>query len=320
MARTEARIRTRIWGDSDFRALSMGAQWTYQFLLSQSDLSHAGVLPLRVRRWAGHAVGVTAEVLEQTIAELERARFVVTDRNTEELLVRTFIRNDEIYRQPNLLRAAHKALGEVTSVAILRALAVEVRRCMDLAEGAAKTILEAMARDLPEPIADGFAEPIQQPIAEPPRGQGSVTTVATATPIPIPLTPDSTTPPGASRRARVRTSDSDDFAAFWSAYPRRTAKDAARKAWTGAIKRAEPECIIAAARRFAADPNRVDQFTPHPATWLNQGRWDDDPLPARDQTAGGLTDRNRANLALVERMAALDAHNTQTALAIGGQP
>jgi hypothetical protein len=40
--------------------------------------------------------------------------------------------------------------------------------------------------------------------------------------------------------------------------------------------------VLAAAERFAADPNRDPDYTPHPATWLNQDRWDDDPLPARN--------------------------------------
>jgi hypothetical protein len=33
--------------------------------------------------------------------------------------------------------------------------------------------------------------------------------------------------------------------------------------------------------RYRNDPNREPEFTAHPATWLNAGRWDDDPLPPR---------------------------------------
>ena len=41
------------------------------------------------------------------------------------------------------------------------------------------------------------------------------------------------------------------------------------------------EEILQGVTRFVSDPNRIPTFTPHPATWLNQGRWSDEPLPPR---------------------------------------
>lgn len=73
----------------------------------------------------------------------------------------------------------------------------------------------------------------------------------------------------------------NDFDLFWSAYPRRAGKSQARLAWKKAIRAVDARIIIAAAERFSLDPNREDQYTPHPTTWLNQGRWDDDPLPRK---------------------------------------
>ena len=71
------------------------------------------------------------------------------------------------------------------------------------------------------------------------------------------------------------------FEDFWKVYPRKTAKGAAKKAWE---KITEKEAAIAGAVRFAADPNRDETFTPHPATWLNAERWTDDPLPPRKRS------------------------------------
>lgn len=73
----------------------------------------------------------------------------------------------------------------------------------------------------------------------------------------------------------------DAFEAFWAAYPRKVGKIGARKAWGAAIRKAPAAVLIAAATAFAADPNREPEFTCHPTTWLNQGRWEDDPLPNR---------------------------------------
>jgi hypothetical protein len=90
------------------------------------------------------------------------------------------------------------------------------------------------------------------------------------------------------KRTLVRKPVDDDpgFAAFWDAYPRKSAKGSARRAWSKAITRVSVDTIIAGAARYASDPNREDAFTAHPATWLNAERWDDPMLPARDSRSG----------------------------------
>jgi hypothetical protein len=91
--------------------------------------------------------------------------------------------------------------------------------------------------------------------------------------------------PAPARRARPSPPVDENFEIFWKIYPRRTAKDAALKAWRKAVSRADAETIIEGARRYAADPNREAQFTAHPSSWLNGGRWSDDPLPDRTAPA-----------------------------------
>lgn len=82
-------------------------------------------------------------------------------------------------------------------------------------------------------------------------------------------------------RKRAEPAEDPTFDRFWSTYPRRVAKPAARKAWAAAMKRgADPEQIIAAARLYATNPRRQEsdpKYTAHPATWLNQERYDDEP-------------------------------------------
>jgi hypothetical protein len=99
------------------------------------------------------------------------------------------------------------------------------------------------------------------------------------------------------------------FDEFWGAYPRKVGKRAARKAYDRAIKSATHQEILDGAMRYAADPNRIDEFTAHPTTWLNREGWNDDPLPSRKGRAGGLvkvngqhlTPRNAELAALVEK-------------------
>lgn len=81
---------------------------------------------------------------------------------------------------------------------------------------------------------------------------------------------------------------------IYEAYPRRVAPVAARKAIVRVLKKKTigHEELLAAVKRYAKD---IEQelasgvlgsmyFVPHPTTWFNQGRWDDEPDPkARGQ-------------------------------------
>jgi len=70
------------------------------------------------------------------------------------------------------------------------------------------------------------------------------------------------------------------FDEFWSAYPKRVGKQAAIRAWRKAIELADCDQIIEGARRYAESRQGEDpKFTAHPSTWLNAGRWDDEPEP-----------------------------------------
>ena len=69
------------------------------------------------------------------------------------------------------------------------------------------------------------------------------------------------------------------FEEFWQEYPRKTGKEAARRAWEKAAARVGAEPILKGLR--AAVWPLDNQFIPHPATWLNQGRWDDEAPPPR---------------------------------------
>lgn len=102
----------------------------------------------------------------------------------------------------------------------------------------------------------------------------------------IQVLPPGVSPDGGKRR-RVNGTYPDSFEHFWRTYPRRAGKKNALAAWLVAIKEVDPQVILDAAARFANDPNREQRFTPHPATWLNQGRWDDEPLPPRSSGTAG---------------------------------
>lgn len=98
---------------------------------------------------------------------------------------------------------------------------------------------------------------------------------------------------------------SADFERFWQAYPkaRRIAKPDARAAFALAAKKAPPEEIIAAAERYTADPNRVDEFTPYPQKWLKQERWNAPPEPRRLQPMSAARAKEQRTLDAMQRRA-----------------
>ena len=70
---------------------------------------------------------------------------------------------------------------------------------------------------------------------------------------------------------------------FYKCFPRKTAKGSARKAWEVAVAKTDPDVIISKAALFAASVDGKDKkFIPHPATWLNQERWDDEIFAQAD--------------------------------------
>ncbi len=71
---------------------------------------------------------------------------------------------------------------------------------------------------------------------------------------------------------------STEFDSFWAGYPRKVGKEAARKAFAKALKLADLKEIMSGVGALRAEVAGKDpKFTPHPSTWLNEGRWDDEP-------------------------------------------
>lgn len=78
------------------------------------------------------------------------------------------------------------------------------------------------------------------------------------------------------------------FETFWKAYPKRVGKDAARKAFD---KRKPDEAMLNSmlsaiqSQSLTLDWQKDGgQFIPHPATWLNQGRWQDELVSGEPTT------------------------------------
>lgn len=128
MPRDHARIQTAIWGDPDFRALPERAQRLYFLALSQPRLSYCGVLDYMPTRLAKFSADSTPRTVSNAVSVLESRGFVVTDPDTSELLIRSFVRHDGLLESPNVTKAMVKDYWSVLSDDIKKAIADELSR------------------------------------------------------------------------------------------------------------------------------------------------------------------------------------------------
>ena len=165
--RTHGRVYSAIWTNPDFLALPVGPQRLYLFLLSQSDLNQAGLLPLRVKRWAGKSIGYTEDSVRADLATLGAARFVLVDEATEEVLIRTFVRNDQVYKQPKVMIRMAGDAREIESPRLQAALVDELHKLpLDtLSDAVPKSGGQSpreVAQQVVDTLAEAFAEAVQQ--------------------------------------------------------------------------------------------------------------------------------------------------------------
>lgn len=76
------------------------------------------------------------------------------------------------------------------------------------------------------------------------------------------------------------------FNEFWQAYPRKESKQEALRAFTKAIRTtALPTMLQALQSQCQSQQWAIQKIIPHPATWLNQKRWESEVQPEPTKTA-----------------------------------
>ena len=89
--------------------------------------------------------------------------------------------------------------------------------------------------------------------------------------------------------AEAETEYCADFCAFWDAYPRKTDKKRAYRAWKGAKQKPALAAVLNALESHKKSKQWVrdnGQYIPHPSTWINGERWNDEmPEVPKDDPA-----------------------------------
>jgi hypothetical protein len=184
MARSHGIVKCSVWDvGSEFRSLPRDAQWAYVMLISQPQINNCGVLPFVPEKWARLCAGGTIDALEETLTELHDRAFIIIDDETGELLVRTFVKHDRIWKQPNLVTRARKEFLEIESETIRSYLAqahpwlVEVWTKEEIAQSESQN-------ETPSET------PSRTPPRTPPRPRARVRTSPSPSPTPSPSSSD----------------------------------------------------------------------------------------------------------------------------------
>jgi hypothetical protein len=300
MAREYAPIKLAIWADDDFRALSMPAQHLYFLLLTSPSLSHCGVADWRPNRIAALIGGATTDGILEAADELVARLFILVDEDTEEVLVRSFVRHDGLMKQPKMATAMATAHAAVASTTLRGVIVHELNRLKEDfpaihgwgSEKATEILSKATVNPFTYPLGNGSIKGIG-------KGKPNPSVKGWPTPVPVPTTKEQIStsddagmfPVTAYPRPKKDADYAEEFNDFWSVYPLKKGKEPALKAFIKARRSGVPlEVLRAAAERYRGDVRGVEPAkVKWPQGWINDKRWQDYDEPS---VTGGDVDPN----------------------------
>ena len=318
MARDRAKINTGIWGDSDWKSLTMPQQWLYTTMLTRPELNHVGVGDWRPRRVSSLATGITVADVEDAATALQQQRFILIDEDTEEVLIRSFLKHDGVLDNPNLGASIKGAYDAIYSTMLQQVVVHELHKIIDrtpvsvMKSEKSRKHIEALL-ELPATPIDEHLNAVQNAVPKGDHRTPSTTPLGTSSPTAFQKGDPSTTTTATTTslsneseymRDGIAQCDAEDYALiapedagpsladkfeqFYAAYPRKRDRAKAKEAFEKAVKqkKVDADRIITAAQSMADDPNLPEaRLVPHAATWLNGERWNDPPYEPR--TTGG---------------------------------
>lgn len=167
MANAAGFIHESIWRDPHWRKLSRSAQALYMQLLSQKELDCAGILPLQPNKWAKGCDDLTVDQVWSDLEELQRERFVFFDHDTDEAFIRTYVRNSNVVKIPNMRKSARRSALLIGSERIKQLLAVELRATEHPELVALADEINPSPKGSPDPSPNGSKSTVAEPLPEP---------------------------------------------------------------------------------------------------------------------------------------------------------
>lgn len=115
MARSYARIDVQRFHDDDWRALTLPQKAVFDMMLTHPKLSLCGALDLKYGSLVKYAPELNVDALSGILDALMEARYIAVDWDTDEAVIRTFVRHDGVLQNQNLGRGMWSAWVAVES-------------------------------------------------------------------------------------------------------------------------------------------------------------------------------------------------------------
>ncbi|MGR6579288.1 hypothetical protein ACT89R_01785 [Rhodococcus qingshengii] len=216
MAGEHTRVNRDIWSSDEFLDLSALAQHLYFVLWTHPSRTFCGSVEWHPGKLAMRASDLTAELVTAAGIELAQSLFIVVDLDTEEVLVRSWIKHDGLCRQPNMAVAMSKDRAALASRGLRGVVVHEVAKLRtaepDLTAWKRDQLVNMLAQKSVDPAeflaaspwAKGSVNPSRNPSRNPsgkgsvnpsenpsvnPKPKGGVNPGPTPTPSPTPHTP-----------------------------------------------------------------------------------------------------------------------------------
>lgn len=173
MARTYAKLLTRIWHNKDFLALSGSQQRLFMVAISQDTLNCCGVTSYSLARLARLSKDSTPKAIGRDLRALQH-RWLLADPDTEEVWVVPFLKWDGVLEAPNSVRTMSNDFVTIHSDLIRERIVDWFKH--EYLDGFVHHLVERFPKgftdDKPYGINHGFLDAIGEPM-----GDGSGTRV-----------------------------------------------------------------------------------------------------------------------------------------------
>lgn len=302
--REYGRVKSSLWRSKKFASLGQdGDRLLYLYLHTCPHANSAGcyVLPLM---YIAHDLGWSVDQSREAIDRLSKAYLIAYNEEESVVQITDFLKHDPATNEKH-------AKGILNALEMVPDCPEKLSAAKDLKENPYASKVAAIGEAI-DRLSKAFRNPPPPP---PPHPDSSLRSESVDH---LDDDPDEGAPedpdddpddePESPRGNVVTLPEQRNLEAafdrFWDVCPRKVGKKKAKAKFKTEIKNgADPESMISAMARYKASRSGEDpKFTVHPITWLNQGRWQDEDLPATSDEAGGKVDIFRVATENAKRM------------------
>lgn len=126
--RQYALIHRAILDDPNWRCLTRSQQNLYLLLLLKLSTNLCGVVDWRPKKLAVNASDMTVETIEADAVVLEKKLYIVRDEDTDEVLIRSFLRNDAPLKSSKTAIAVRSSYTDTASSKLRGVIVFELQR------------------------------------------------------------------------------------------------------------------------------------------------------------------------------------------------